>query len=616
MGKIQRLPDAVANQIAAGEVVERPVAVVKELVENALDAGATEIEVDFRQGGKSLIEVRDNGSGMERADALLSVERHATSKIRTAADLDHISSFGFRGEALPSIASVSHFTLRTRAESEPVGTEIVINGGARPEVRDSGVPRGTRIAVARLFNSVPARRKFLKTDRTEGAHIVQLCRLLAVAHPQVSFLLVEDGHTVFRSPACADLRDRVREIFGRELVRNLESIDAEEDGLRLYGLIGRPSFGRSTRGDLNTYINRRPVRSRVLDYALIESYHTYLPRGRYPVSFLFLDIDPAAVDVNVHPAKREVRFRDEADIRRFVMEALIARLRQLSRAALPNARAVEVVDALDAPPVPSASAMPIPSPAPHVRPIVAPVAPPTPATSAPITHGAPATSTRRPPFSPPAVPAPAPAASAPPSGRRMDWRLMGIHAGRYAVFEAPDGLVCVHLAAAWERVCYENILFSLSARQLARQSLLFPISLELDPLLASVLAQHLGFFHDAGFDIEPFGRNFFRLRAVPDWFSPEEAEAFVVDLLGMIRERGLRPDAGEAALRTVAELAARRAARGRPPPDARQAGTLLEQLFASEHPLADPRGRPTLFELPTRELDQKFGIQAPAADPD
>ncbi|MDP0497814.1 MAG: DNA mismatch repair endonuclease MutL [Verrucomicrobiota bacterium JB024] len=333
--KIRVLPDRVINQIAAGEVIERPAAVVKELLENALDARADRIEIEFRGGGKSFIRVEDNGLGMTPEDALLALERHATSKLREAADLGKILSMGFRGEALPSIASVSRFTLRSRARGWEHGTEVFVNGGRLMHQRECGMAPGTRIEVANLFNSVPARRKFLKSDATESAHITHLVRLHAVARPSVSFSLIENGRTVFSSPKCPDMRERVAEIWGRQLADDLvELAPAEgENGMRLSGLIGKPGTGQATRRQLIALVNGRPVDSRTLNYALIEGFHSYIPKGRYPQAFLFLEIDPAVIDVNIHPAKREIKFRDEGRVRQFVLQAVIAQLQALASQA-------------------------------------------------------------------------------------------------------------------------------------------------------------------------------------------------------------------------------------------------------------------------------------------
>src|ERR1044071_2059960 len=329
MPKVRILPDRVANQIAAGEVIERPAAVVKELVENALDAGATRIEVEFRHGGRSLMRVEDNGHGMSRDDALLALERHATSKIIEAADLDRLTSYGFRGEALPSIASVSRFELQTREATSEAGTEILVNGGKFVHVRDCGRPVGTRIEVTHLFNSVPARRKFLKTDQTESAHIVHCVRLYALACPRTAFTLIEDGRVIFPPPECRRLEERIAKIFGRQIAEALVPISSEEPNARLTGLIGRPGVGRATRHEMIVFVNARPVDSRTLNYALIESYNESLPKGRYPLAFVFFECGPGAIDVTVHPAKREFWFRREPQVRGFVIRSVLQRLREL-----------------------------------------------------------------------------------------------------------------------------------------------------------------------------------------------------------------------------------------------------------------------------------------------
>ena len=442
MAKVRILPDHVANQIAAGEVIERPAAVVKELVENALDAGATRVEVEFRHGGRSFIRVEDNGGGMARDDALLALERHATSKLAVAADLDRLHTFGFRGEALPSIASIARFTLQTRATGDEAGTEILVNGGKLVHVRECGRPVGTRIEVADLFNSVPARRKFLKTDATEAAHIVAGVRLHALACPRVAFTLIEDGRVVFRSPQCADLVGRVAEIFGRQLAAELVPVEATEAGQRLTGLIGRPGLGRATRHELVTFVNGRPVDSRTLSYAVIESYHESVPRGRYPMAFLFFECDPAAVDVNVHPAKREVRFRSEPAVRGFVIRSVLARLREIAEcgrrsAELPATGGEQRPTSNNQHPTsglpPLASA--IPHSASHV--------PPAPASASPhsaIPHSA---------FHLPNSAAPAPPIENQESPiQNPSWRFLGVAHGDYALFETAAGLVLLDRRAA------------------------------------------------------------------------------------------------------------------------------------------------------------------------
>ncbi len=594
MPKVRILPDRVANQIAAGEVIERPAAVVKELVENALDAGATRIEVEFRHGGRSLMRVEDNGAGMSRDDALLALERHATSKISEAADLDRLASYGFRGEALPSIASVSRFLLQTREAASDAGTEILVNGGKFVSVRDCGRPVGTSIEVTHLFNSVPARRKFLKTDHTEAAHIVQCVRLYALACPQAAFTLIEDGRIIFRSPECATLAERVAEIFGRQTAEALMPIEAAESGMGLTGLIGRPGTGRSTRHEMIVFVNQRPVDSRTLNYALIESYHESLPKGRYPLAFVFFTCDPAAVDVNVHPAKREIRFRSEPAVRAFVIRSVLARLREIGDF---GSRMAERSESAPAAPGPS-HALPDPGPARRVE-LIRPMVnlPPPGPTSA-------------------ATPAPTPAAAlAPPSAPnppseirdpQLNWRFLGLAHGNYALFETAAGLVLLDRRAAHERVWYERLREQFRAGAVPSQRLLLPVPVELDPILTALLLDRLAFLNAHGFEIGEFGRNFFRIEAVPAWMEPADAEPFLRDLLGAFRE-GRVPDRDpNLAREELARLAAAKAVRLPGAVGEREVQALVTQLFATRAPLTSPGGHPTYIELHHGELARRF----------
>lgn len=585
--RIEKLPDQVANQIAAGEVVERPVAVIKELVENSLDAGARRIEIEFVRGGKHLMRVTDDGHGMAAEEALLALERHATSKIRAAEDILSVGSFGFRGEALPSIASVSKFTLRSRTADSASGTEALVDGGRLVHQRACGMSQGTEICVEQLFKNVPARRKFMKTERTEAAHILQACRLLAIAHPEVAMRLVEDGNEVFTSPACPDMLQRLREILGKRRSEELLVLDAEESGVRISGLIGQPGVGRSTRAEMVTYVNRRPVDSRVLNYALIESYHRYLPRGRYPVAFLFVDLPAGEVDVNVHPTKREVKFRDDGRVRTAVMNALTA---ALGRHRSPLLERMEHVAATPLPmPEPAA---PPPLEKPQATPLPAPKHVPTPVAK---------------PVARPAISIPAPAP--PPSA--SGWRFCSALQGGFALFERPSGWVVLNGKAAHERVLFERISAEVISGKASSQLLLLPILLELPPLEAGILGDQIAFFNGMGFEVEPFGRHIYRLRAVPAWLEPEAAENFLSDLVGRIRERGLRPQDKDAAAKLVARLAAARAVRGWQPAGESGWAQLVSELLNCESPLLDAQGRPTLIELRNAEIRKRFML-----DPD
>ncbi len=606
MAKVRILPDRVANQIAAGEVIERPAAVVKELVENALDAGATRIEVEFRHGGRSLMRIEDNGHGMSRDDALLALERHATSKILEAADLDRLASYGFRGEALPSIASVSRFEMQTREQGSDVGTEILVNGGKFVHVRDCGRPVGTRMEVTHLFNSVPARRKFLKTDQTEAAHIVQCVRLYALACPRTSFTLIEDGRVVFRSPECATLSERIAEIFGRQTAESLVPIDAAEEGMGLHGLIGRPGVGRSTRHEMIVFVNQRPVDSRTLNYALIESYHESLPKGRYPLAFVFFECDPAWVDVNVHPAKREVRFRSEPQVRGFVIRAVLQRLRELgSHAALsaPSSAAAPTMHA-DASKAPTA----FPSPPASVHAPASSSAPSAPTSPSGVSNFS--VSSIRLPQAPSAASV-LPSAPAAIENRKSQienprWRFLGLAHGSYALFETAAGLVLLDRRAAHERVWFERLRDQFRAGAVPSQRLLLPVALELDPVATALLLDRLKFLHAHGFEVGEFGRNFFRIEAVPAWMEPADAEPFLRDLLGAFRDGRLPDKDTDLARDELARLAVAKAVRLPDRANETELHALVAQLLATRSPLTNPAGRPTYIELNHGELARRF----------
>ncbi len=595
MAKVRILSDRVANQIAAGEVIERPAAVVKELVENALDAGATRIEVEFRHGGRSLMRIEDNGHGMSRDDALLALERHATSKIAEASDLDRLASYGFRGEALPSIASVSRFELQTREQGSDVGTEILVNGGKFVHVRDCGRPVGTRIEVTHLFNSVPARRKFLKSDQTEAAHIVHGVRLYALACPRTAFTLIEDGRVVFRSPECSTLAERIAEIFGRQIAESLVAIEVAEPGLRLSGLIGRPGTGRATRHEMIVFVNARPVDSRTLNYALIESYQESLPRGRYPLAFVFLECDPAAVDVNVHPAKREVRFRSEPQVRGFVIRAVLQRLRELGApAVLPTAdSASRKPDSFQSGPMALAQpqsrvAVPLAAMPGHSRPAAL--------------EGAHLESRA---IRPAPAMAPAPASGL-PGPVSVEWRFVGLAHGNYALFETASGLVLLDRRAAHERVWFERLREQFRAGEVPSQRLLLPVPIELDAIATALLLERLKFLQAHGFEIAEFGRNFFRLEALPAWMEPADAEPFLRDLLGAFRDGTIPDQDTELARDELARLAAAKAVRLPESRGEAELRALVTQLFSTRTPLTNPSGRPTFIELNHGELARRF----------
>lgn len=564
MSKIQILTPTVANQIAAGEVVERPAAVVKELLENSLDAGSKRVTVDFSRGGKAYVIIEDDGVGMSPADALLSLERHATSKIRLASDLDRIATFGFRGEALPSIASVSRFTLQTRAIDAASGTEIYINGGKVIHQRDHGMPVGTRIEVSNLFHPVPARLKFLKSDETEAAHIVRLVRLYAVAHPEVGFLLKEDGREIFRSPGHVPLLERVRVIWGKQVAEEVSVMPLfEVKGMRITGLLGKPGVSRGTRQDLVTIVNGRPVDSRTMAFATTESYHTLIPKGRYPLAFIFLEINPAWVDVNVHPAKREVRFRDEASVRGFIIQSLLSVLRSKGGDGLPVATILPAAPVFSVPAVTSVQSNPTPS-------------------SVPV------------------------AVSTNSQSLKLGWKLLSRLREERAVFETPTGLAILDIGAAHQRILYEDILKQFSEQTPLSQPLLISLNLELEPLPAAVLKEKNDLLTAAGFSFEEYGRNFWRINALPTWLNPEDSLTFIRDLLAeMARREG---DFGKPALAydALARLAVIKARKKGDALSDHELLQLVHKLFQTSQPGVDPRGHKTYLEWTDADLTRRL----------
>ncbi len=604
MAKISILSDQVANQIAAGEVIERPASIVKELVENSLDAGATSIEVEFKKGGTSFIRIEDNGCGMSKEDALLSLERHATSKIQSADDLNTLTSMGFRGEALPSIASVSKLQLQTREASSESGTDILVNGGSLVHDRDCGMPPGTRMTISQLFNSVPARRKFLKSVATESAHIVHHTRLYALAHPEVSFTLIDDGRTLFRTPSCARLKDRVMEIFGKQIAGKLIEVDAAEKGMRLSGLIGAPGHSRSSRHEMLIFVNNRPVESRTLGYALIESYYGHIPKGRYPVAFLFLELPPSQVDVNVHPAKREIRFRNESNVRGFAVRAILGALKEsvtivtppvLSKPVVASAPLFETVQAKATGPTPPRASVLSSEPVKRESPVV----------EKPESLEAEKKEAAIVPVPTQRVETASEQVSSSASIER-DWRFIGWAQSDFALFDTDSGIVMLDWKAAQKRVWYERLLASYRNRSVESQKLLLPVPVELDPVSAVVLTDNAEFLEGYGLEAAPFGRNFFRIEAVPSWLPESEAESYLGELVDLLRKGGISDKKGSSAQELLAKHAANRVVVGAVAPSETELVELLDQLFQTSNPLADPDGKPAYIEIARSELNRRF----------
>ncbi|MCX7887708.1 MAG: DNA mismatch repair endonuclease MutL, partial [Verrucomicrobiae bacterium] len=552
MSRIRLLPEHVVNQIAAGEVVERPASVVKELVENSLDADAHRITVAVKNGGRTAIVVTDDGWGMSRDDALLALERHATSKISRAEDLQEIRTLGFRGEALPSIAAVSRFTLTTRERGALSGTQIEVSAGRIVAVRDVGAAEGTVVEVRNLFFNLPARRKFLRSPATETAHVEHIVTLCALAHPSVAFRLTVDEREVFQLAPVGELLPRLRELYGAGFCEQL--LPVESHGVAtVRGFIGRPGVSRADRSQQLVFVNGRPVESRTINHALREAYHTVLMRGQFPVTFLFLELDPSLVDVNVHPTKREVRFRDEMAVRAAVTEAVRSALQ-------PKAVAVKPL------PVSAAGAN---KPEATSGAILA--AKPTGQATTPTAGGQ--------------------EFSLLITELQTDegaWRVIGVLGRLYVVVESPEGLVLVDQHAAHERVLFEKIMKQLADGCAPSQKLLLPQTLELEARDAAFLRTHLGTLQRLGIGISEFGQRTFLIDAVPPYFPLDNLLQTFRDIVDELRQTGEQIHARRLSEEKIATAVCRHAVKARDPLRGEELRALLEQLHRCDLPYTCP----------------------------
>lgn len=575
MPKIRVLPDILASQVAAGEVVERPASVVKELVENSIDAGAREVRVDTDQGGVALIRVSDDGCGMTREDALLSLERHATSKLRAAGDLAAIRTLGFRGEAVPSIASVSRFRMVTREADSVVGTEILVNGGKLHDVREAGCAPGTVIEARALFFNMPARRKFLRAESTEAAHVEHQLRLHALAAPWVRFRLRRDDREVFDLPPAPKAVDRVRQLLGPELARELIAIPLTHgNGVSVEGFVLPASHARKGRRHQFVFLNGRPVEDAVISRALAEGFRGSLADGLHPAAWLWIDLEPMLVDVNVHPAKREVRFHRPLDLRDVILEAVSEGLRP---APAPVIRLQ---------PDPPAS---VPASVPAVMPVFQP--------PQPLLENWVGNSVTSPRES--ALPV-----TIAQGGGAPDFRILGMLHQRFVVLESDDGLVLFDPKAARERIFYETLLRQREGGP-AAQGLLVPVLLEMDPRDTDLLLRERSALADAGIEVESFGGNTVQVRTLPACLGVDDPRPFIGGLL----DEMLHDSASGArfAFERLARLLARRAA-ALVVPRLVEAKPLLDELFTCDLPYCAADGRPTLTEFGMRELERRFGI--------
>jgi len=622
---IRTLDEQLVNRIAAGEVVERPAAALKELIENALDAGAMRIEIEAEMGGRRLIRVRDDGIGMTRTDALNALQRHATSKIASDADLTRIATLGFRGEALPSIASVSRMDILTRAFEEDTGTHIVVEGGEVKTVEEVGAPIGTTVAVRDLFYNVPARLKFLKSVPTELGHIIETVTRYAFAYPDVSFRLVHERQELIFTPGNGDLLTAAASIWGRETVQGMVQVDYERDGIRVWGLIAPPHQTRPTRQHQYFFVNLRPVRNKTLTAALDEAYKTLTPEKRYPACILLVGIDPRQVDVNVHPAKIEVRFQREQAVFEAVVNAIRAALLQhgMIPSALPpsesRGQAITPARPPDAETI-HQILMQRAGLAP-AEPVGTPARPETPANASetPAPSGMPAgadpfvSATRTLP------PTPAPADETPllleteplqtthlPFAHLLDdLYILGQVSNTYIVASTRQGLVLIDQHVAHERVLYEQLCYKRGALPIPKQHLLTPETLQLSRRDALLLHEKLPELEAIGFELEPFGADAYLIRAVPAALKGDPVQTLrdIVDELVELSVSKRLPVAREQIWITTACKLAVKAGDPLSMPEMRK---LIEDLARTENPYLCPHGRPITIILTWQEIERKF----------
>ena len=575
MGRIHRLPADLANQIAAGEVVERPASVIKELVENSIDAGARRLAIAVELGGKRLLRVEDDGEGMDPDDARLAIERHATSKIRRADDLAAIATLGFRGEALPAIASVSHFLLRTRPRHMESGTEIRVNGGAVASVTEAGMPEGTTIEAADLFYNLPARRKFLKSDGAESAQVSRIVTQLALCYPEIGFTLTSAGRKVLQCPPVATLRDRLYQLYGERS----DLIEVRRDGgdVKLLGYIAALAEQGPTRGPQNLFVNRRVVKDRTIAHAVIDAYSAASIKERSPEMHLFIEMPYDAVDVNVHPTKGEVRFRDQSYIHEIVRRTLGD---ALGRGRMPEFQ-------LDAPSasLSQPSTLPLPNTYTNVFPSrwAAPTsgsgdAPTSGSRFAPNREGA----TLRP------------------------MMALGQFRDTFIIAVDEEGIAIIDQHVAHERVLFERITERLTNGRMESQRLLEPVLVELPPSGRQALASHAAELDRLGFEIDDFGGDTLRVSAFPALLGREACAAALRALAEDLESAGRTATVDEAIKRIAATMACHAAVKAHDALTPEKMAHILDELRRTAYSTICPHGRPVMLRLTRREVEKNF----------
>jgi DNA mismatch repair protein MutL len=615
--RIVLLDENTANRIAAGEVVERPASAVKELVENSIDAGATRIVISLTEGGKQRIEVADNGCGMSQEDAVLSLQRHATSKIRSSDDLFAIRTLGFRGEALPSIASVSHFTLITRAEGEPSGVKIVVSGGDIESMEEIGGRNGTVIVVEELFFNTPARLKFLKSTPTEISRVLEVVGHLAIAHPQISFRVTEGGYERLSTPGSGDPLGALTAVWGRDVARYLRPIRLESPGLCVSGYICTPEVSRPGRSHELFCVNGRPIKSRLLSHALEDAFRSLTPDSRYPIAAVFIEIAPDRVDVNVHPTKSEVKFTRDGDVHHAVSQAV--------KTALMAYGVLPVIGESASPYRPSSAPQSLSSGSAYAQPTLPgrdferlgriaaeAFAPVESASDPPAAVGeggmervseevSGLAAEPRDPFQEPSAPDYRPFAE-----QLRGFRVLGQAQNTYIIAVTDQGIAFIDQHVAHERVLYERLTVKRLEMGIPSQRLVIPLTLSLGAAESSLLKQKLEDFAAAGWEIEPFGRETFLVRAVPALVRPHSCEPLLRDMIDELANLSVSRRLIVQRDHVTITNACKMAVKAGDPLTMEEMVGLLEQLAETRNPYVCPHGRPIVVTIPYLELERKF----------
>jgi DNA mismatch repair protein MutL len=608
MSKIRVLSENISNRIAAGEVIERPASVVKELVENSIDSGAASIVVEIEKAGRKLIAVTDNGSGMDQDDALMCLEPHATSKIKCTDDIDNIITLGFRGEAVPSMASISRFSLKTRLHDSMEGFEVSVRGGKMLTAEPAGCAPGSRIEVRDLFFNVPARKKFMRADATEERHIQEILYMLSLPYPNISFELIMDGRKVFSSPSHDNLIPRIKTFFGKDYADHMLPVNYSDEGISIKGFVARHGLTRSSRREQRTFFNGRPVEAAAAYRGIRDGFGGLLEKGRFPPCILFIRLDPQSIDINVHPAKREVRLKQEYKVSGVITEAIRIALRQspapsvtldsriplkslLRGAQIAYTRpTVEQTDLQFEAEVPEKVLIPV-----EQGSVFVPVQDETPVQDDIIIEE---------PSNPvvPSVPVNVnDALSLPGSGVVQ---ILGFVDETYILGVSVDGLIIIDQHAAHERVMFERLLNA--ARQgVASQQLLLPIALELSRAEAAYVSKNSESFLKLGFEVEPLSSNTVMLNAIPASLKQENAGGLLRDMLSDLLDEGKASNKLD--VEALAMASCKAAVKAHDELTLHEARSLFQQMAQCELPFSCPHGRPTIINISTKELERRFG---------